>query len=198
MYTNLTEKQKKILLFIESYIKENGYPPSYREIASHSGITTPRGVQKHLIALEKKGFLKLERGKARGIRIIRKLTGFPFIGISSAGFPINSENISIETYDIDPKLAGTENGFIIRVSGESLINAGIYDGDLILISGEKPPREGDIVLARVNGEVTLKILKKAKDRVLLKAANPEYPDIEITDNDTLEIIGKAILVIRKL
>ena len=198
MYTMLTDRQKKVLRFIEDYILTNGYPPTYREIASFMGINTPRGVQQHLKALEKKGVLKLIPGKARGIQIIKKPATFPLIGITSAGMPIDSEPIYDEMFTIDPKLAGQEEGFMVKVKGDSLVGIGIYDGDMVLISQKGYPTNGDIVLAKINGEITLKIFYKTKEKAVLKAANPSYRDIEIHEEDHFEIIGKATLVIRKL
>ncbi len=200
MYRYLTNRQREILEFIESYMSLNGYPPTYREIADFFGIRTPRGVQQHLKALEKKGIIKLSKGKARSIKIVRNQHeyGLPLIGISSAGFPIESEPLYNKKIIIDPRLTGTDKGFIVKVSGESLSGIGIHDGDMVVISQDATPVDGDIVLARVNGEITLKILKKLTHGVRLKSANPDYPDIEIKKGDDFEIIGKATLVLRKL
>lgn len=198
MYTKITERQRKILEFIEDYMEINGYPPTYREIANFIGINTPRGVQQHLKALEKKGLIKLTKGKARSIKIMKKLQGLPLVGISSAGHPIESEPSYEENYIIDPKISGTKNGFIVKVSGESLSGIGINDGDMVVITKDSNPKNGDIVLVKINGEITLKILEKSSSRIKLKAANPDYPNIEIKSNDAFEIIGKATLLLRKL
>ena len=188
-----------VLDFIRGYIREHGYSPTLREIAVALGIKTPRGVKAHLISLEKKGYITLEPGKARSISI-REKSGLPLIGLSAAGSPINVEENYIESYVIDEKLTGRGKHFIVRVTGDSMILRGIDNGDLVVIKeGDNDVKIGDVVLVKINGEVTLKtLMKKSEQELVLKPENPEYPIIRATSSDEVEIIGKAVLVLKKI
>ena len=200
MFTiELTKRQKDVLNFIKGYIKTHGYSPTLREIARGTGIKTPRGVKTHLIALSRKGYITFQPGKARSISILKK-DNIPLIGMSSAGFPINSEEAHLESFTIDEKLIGSGKHFMVKIAGDSMTNRGIEHGDLVVIKEDSSNiREGDVVLVRINGEVTLKTLfKKTHSELVLKPENPQYPTIRISSEESVEIIGKAILVIKKL
>ncbi len=200
MYTKkLTKRQKEVLEFIENYIETQGYSPNLREIAAFLGVKTPRGAQIHIKALERKGFIKIERHKARSIQLVKKYDGIPLVGISSAGIPIDSVEAIRESFQIDRKLTGSGEHFIIQITGDSMVQRGIYDGDLVVVKKEEADiKENDVVLVRLNNEVTLKTISMSGNTVILKPENPNYTPIKVSRGDSFEIIGKAVLVIKKL
>ena len=195
----LTQRQKEVLDFIKKYIKIHGYSPTLREIAKELGIKTPRGVKIHIKALQKKGYLTFTPYKARSISL---LSGekIPLIGISAAGVPISTEEYEFEGFTIDEKLIGKGKHFIVKVTGESMLMRGIEDGDLVVIK-ENPEsiKPGDVVLVKINGEITLKtLIQKTDTSIILKPENPDYPVIKATNLDQVEILGKAVLALKKL
>ncbi len=197
--TPLTQRQREVLDFIRKYIKTHGYSPTLREIARELGIKTPRGVKTHIKALQKKGYLTFTPYKARSISL---LSGekIPLIGLSAAGAPISSEEYEFEEFTIDEKLIGKGKHFIVKVTGESMLLRGIEDGDLVVIK-ENPEsiKPGDVVLVKINGEITLKtLIQKTDTLIVLKPENPDYPPIKATNLDQVEILGKAVLVLKRL
>lgn len=195
----LTKRQQKILDFIHDYFQRNGYQPSIREMARKMKIKSPRGIVKHLMALEKKGHLQRESVISRGIKLARTaiVREIPILGRIAAGQPILAvENIE-GAIRFDPGLLRTEQTFFLRIKGMSMRDVGIFDGDLVLVRQQPTAENGDIVAALVGDEeATIKRLRQRKDAILLEAANPEFKPIIIRKEDTLTILGKVLLSLR--
>jgi len=181
----LTEKQEAVLKYIEDYQLKNGRSPTLREMREHFGVSSDNSILKHLKALEEKGFIKKD-GSSRGISMLdnikeRLSTNFisiPILGFVPAGGPVLSEE-HVEGYMnfSESDVFKPENSFILRVRGDSMIDAGIFDGDLVVACSAKEPRKNDIVIALVDNENTVKRYCRDGSRVFLKAENPDYDDI---------------------
>jgi repressor LexA len=155
-------------------------------------------VARHLEALEKKGYLTRSRG-ARAIEVHDLARGIPLVGKVAAGQPILAiENIEARI-DLGRSFSRWKNAFFLKVKGESMIQAGILEGDYLLVKPQPTAETGEVVVALINGEATVKRFSKKGERVLLHSANPAYPPIEITQRTgDFRIIGKAIAVVRSL
>ncbi len=199
----LTQKQKQILEFITNFVKEKNYPPSIREIADHFQIT-PKGAYDHLKAIEKKGFIKTEKNRSRAIELVKTnvdvdfdMIKIPLVGRVAAGAPILAEE-NIEEYLTFPRSMIPANSerdiFALRVTGDSMIEAKINDGDIAIIKKTSTAENGDIVVALIDDEATLKYFYKEKDYIRLEPANAKYKPI-ITKNAI--IIGKLIGLYRR-
>jgi len=194
----LTQKQKQVLNFIYEYSEHFGYPPSIRELARKMKVKWTRGIEVHLQALERKGYLKRGMGISRGI----KLTdfsfgrGIPIVGRIAAGMPVLAEENIEGSLMLDPMLAKGGRTFLLRVSGMSMKNAGILDGDLVLVKQQPTAEDGDIVAALVNDEATVKRFKTDEDRVLLIPENEAFPVITVTEEDRFMILGKVVAALR--
>lgn len=198
---DLTERQAKVLRFIESHARRNGYPPSLREIADHIGAKWSHGIERHLEALEKKGYIKREAVKSRGIQLTSRPLGtaVPVLGRITAGRPILAvENIG-ESFVLDPSFVrGGETHFMLMVEGLSMKDAGILDGDLVLVRQQSTAENGDIVAALIDDETaTVKRFRQDGDRVLLQPENPDFQPI-VSDSASVKIIGKVMAVLRLL
>lgn len=197
----LTERQAKVLRFIEDHQKRYGYPPSLREIADHIGAKWNHGIERHLLALEKKGYIKREAVKSRGIRLTRSNMGIPVpvVGSITAGRPILAvENIG-ESIVVDPSFVrGGEVNFLLMVEGCSMKDAGILDGDLVLVRQQSTAENGEIVAALIDDETaTVKRFRQEGDQVILEPENPDFQPI-VSDSSTVKIIGKVMAVLRLL
>lgn len=197
----LTERQAKVLKFITDYQERAGYPPSLREIADHIGTKWSHGVERHLQALTKKGYIEREAAKSRGIRLTRSNTGIPIpvIGRITAGKPILAvENIG-ESLVVDPSFVrGGEVNFLLMVEGSSMKDAGILDGDLVLVRQQSTAENGEIVAALLDNETaTVKRFRKEGDRIVLEPENADFEPI-VSDSDSVKIIGKVMAVLRLL
>jgi repressor LexA len=204
MVSSLSLKQKEILACIKSNLRAKGYPPSVREIGKVVGLSSSSTVHFHLGKLEALGFIRRDPTKPRAIEVMdesswrdKTLVPVPLVGRVAAGTPIlATENIE-ETYPLPMDLVGSdENVFMLTVSGESMINAGILDGDYIIVREESTAENGDIIVALVDHEeATIKRFFREKGRIRLQPENdtmqPIYPE-------TVSIIGKAIGLFRKL
>ncbi len=197
---NLTKRQSDVLSFVKSYIASHGYPPTVREIGKAISVNSPATVQAHLECLSKKGFIRKEDAKNRTIEVLvdneylkkeNDVVEIPLLGKITAGNPIEAierpnEFFSIPAYLI-PK--GKEV-FSLNVSGESMINAGIFDGDIVIVERKNDARNGDIIVAlTTDNEVTLKRFYKEKDHIRLQ---PENDNMEPIILNTVIILGKAI------
>lgn len=194
----LTPKQRRILEFIHDYVQRHGYPPSIREIAFRMQIKSPRGVAKHLIALERKGHLRRGAGMSRGIKLADASLGreTPIVGRIAAGQPVLAvENIE-GTLMLDPVFSKSGKTFLLKVKGMSMKDAGILDGDLVLVRQQPTAENGDIVAALVNDEATVKVFSRKHDRVVLEPANPEFKPIAIRKEDAFSIIGVVVASMR--
>ncbi|HIE64895.1 MAG: transcriptional repressor LexA [Nitrospira sp.] len=193
MATSLTNRQKEVLGFIRHTIEEQGYPPSQREIADHFQMVGILGVQRHLLALEKKGYVRRGKG-ARAIEVLGHASGrsVPILGKVAAGSPILAEEYLMGHLMLDPTIARWEDVFLLKVQGGSMKDAGILDGDLVLVKPQRDAESGEIVVAMIEGEATVKQLIKEKNRVVLKPKNDAFAPIVITKKDPpLQILGKV-------
>lgn len=193
---SLTPRQQEILDFIRNTLEILGAPPTRAEIASAFGFASHNAAEEHLKALAKKGIIVLEPGSARGIRLVEQL-GLPLIGSVAAGSPILAvENVQ-RRYTVDPSLFKPRADFLLRVRGLSMINAGILDGDLLAVHRSSEARNGQIVVARLDDEVTVKRFRQQGGTVELIAENPDFePIIVDSEAQTLAIEGIAVGVIR--
>ena len=192
----LTPRQQEILDFIRNTLEMLGAPPTRAEIATAFGFASHNAAEEHLKALAKKGIIVLEPGSARGIRLVEQL-GLPLIGSVAAGSPILAvENVQ-RRYALDAGLFSPRADFLLRVRGLSMINAGIFDGDLLAVHRCSEARNGQIVVARLDDEVTVKRFRQSGAIVELVAENPDFePIIVDTRNVPLVIEGLAVGLIR--
>ena len=192
----LTLRQREILEFIRNTVESLGAPPTRAEIASAFGFASHNAAEEHLKALARKGIIVLEPGSARGIRLVEQL-GLPLIGSVAAGSPILAmENVQ-RRYLLDASLFRPRADFLLRVRGLSMINAGILDGDLLAVHRSSEARNGQIVVARLDEEVTVKRFRQHGEVIELIAENPDFePIIVDTAARTLAIEGVAVGLIR--
>ena len=192
----LTPRQQEVLDFIRNSLEVLGAPPTRAEIAQAFGFASPNAAEEHLKALAKKGVINLEPGSARGIRLVEQL-GLPLIGSVAAGSPILAvENVQ-HRYQLDPGFFAPKADYLLKVRGNSMIDAGIFDGDLLAVHTTREARNGQIVVARIEDEVTVKRYKKRGNVVELIAESAGYePIIVDTKRQVLEIEGLAVGLIR--
>jgi repressor LexA len=192
----LTPRQQEILDFIRNTLEVLGAPPTRAEIANAFGFASHNAAEEHLKALAKKGVIVLEPASARGIRLVEQL-GLPLVGIVAAGSPILAvENIQ-GRYALDAALFKPRADYLLRVRGSSMINAGIFEGDLLAVHRCDEARNGQIVVARVDEDVTVKRFRQHGDIVELLAENPDFePIIVDTRRQALAIEGVAVGLIR--
>ncbi|MFC5303060.1 transcriptional repressor LexA [Azospira restricta] len=194
--TKLTPRQQEILDFIRNTVEVLGAPPTRAEISSAFGFASPNAAEEHLKALAKKGSIVLEPGAARGIRLVEQL-GLPLIGTVAAGSPILAVENVLGRYALDAHLFSPRADFLLRVRGLSMINAGIFDGDLLAVHRTPEARDGQIVVARLQEEVTVKRLRRHGPVVELVAENPDFePIIVDTRKEEVAIEGIAVGLIR--
>lgn len=192
----LTPRQREILDFIRNSLEVFGAPPTRAEIAGAFGFASNNAAEEHLKALAKKGVIVLEPGSARGIRLVEQL-GLPLIGSVAAGSPILAmENVQAR-YALDASLFKPRADFLLRVRGLSMINAGIFDGDLLAVHRSSEAHDGQIVVARMEDDVTVKRYRRHGEIVELIAENPDFAPIVIdTREQHVEIEGVAVGLIR--
>ena len=194
--TNLTPRQSEILAFIRNSVEVFSVPPTRAEIASAFGFASANAAEDHLRALARKGAITLESGSARGIRLVEQL-GLPLIGTVAAGSPILAIENRLDTMRVDPALFSPRADFLLRVRGLSRIEAGILDGDVLAIHRTSEATNGQIVVARIGDEVTVKRFKRRGAMVELIAENKDFKPILVnTRNETLTIEGIAVGLIR--
>src|SRR5574343_1061830 len=188
----LTPRQQEILDFIKSTLEVLGAPPTRAEIATAFGFASPNAAEDHLKALAKKGAINLEAGSARGIRLVEQL-GLPLIGSVAAGSPILAvENVQAR-YALDASLFSPKADFLLKVRGLSMIDVGIHDGDLLAVHKTSQARDGQIVVARLDEEVTVKRLERSGGQIRLIAENPDFEPI-IVDPETVDFAIEGIAV----
>ena len=196
----LTKKQKKILRFIEKFSTENIYPPTFKEIADKFNITIGT-VQDHISALSRKGYLEKEKDKARGFKIVKNSEGveshkakkdihmIPLYGNVAAGEPIFA-NDNIEGYvTLEKNYRGHKIHFALKVKGDSMIDTGIYDGDIVIVRKQDSADDGDVVIALLDDEATVKTLRGSRINAYLEASNARYKSII---DKPFKIVGKVI------
>jgi len=192
----ITTRQQEILEFIRNALESLGAPPTRAEIASAFGFASHNAAEEHLRALARKGLITLEPGSARGIRLVEQL-GLPLIGSVAAGSPILAvENVQ-RRYTLDAGLFSPRADFLLRVRGLSMIDAGIFDGDLLAVHRSGEARNGQIVVARLDDEVTVKRFRRHEGIVELIAENPDFAPIVVDpERRSLVIEGIAVGLIR--
>ena len=202
---DLTTRQKKVLNFLKDYIRKQGFPPTLREIASHFGLKGPKAPQKSLSILERKGYIRKLPGGSRAIEVLGSLQALsqtislPIVGRVRAGEPILAlENI--EGYiNFDRSMVSSEDVFLLRVQGESMIEAHIQDGDFALVKPQKDAENGEIVVVLIEDEATIKRIFKKRDLLRLEPANPQMEPIVFRKGEKkVAIVGKVIGIFRKL
>ncbi len=198
----LTGKQQRVLDVIRGAMRQTGQPPTVREIGAEIGVLSSCTVQRHLDALERKGFIKRNRYKYRSIELADsplppfvRAVNVPILGQIAAGTPILAEENIEDSFPLPMDLVSdSDEVFMLRVRGDSMINAGIFDGDLVAIRQQNVANNGEIVAAMIEEEATVKRFFKDGKRVKLVAENPVYDPI-VTDR--CQILGKVILSIRQ-
>jgi repressor LexA len=198
---NLTKRQKEIFEFVKRYSAKHGYPPTVRDIGKAIGLTSSSTVHAHLANLEKLGLLKRDPSKPRALELLvdrarAAVTGaVPVVGQVAAGQPVLAEE-NIEEYVQIPELAGGDEGeFVLRINGESMRDAGIYDGDHVVVRRQDTASDGDIVVALVGDDATVKRFFKESDHVRLQPENEAMEPIRAPD---AQVIGKVVGVLRRV
>lgn len=192
---DLTDKQKRVLKFIWEKIKRENIPPTLREIGSHFNFSSTGTVRDYLSYLAEKGYIRIKKARARAIELVNeRIFQIPIVGKVRAGPP----ELAFEDIDgyvnLDNFLFNQEV-FALRVKGDSLKDAGVLEGDLALVQKQNTAMAGDIVVAMINEEATIKILKIDGERIALCPANDKYSSLEV--NEDTKIIGKVLTVVRK-
>ena len=201
---DITSQQNKVLNCIQVYIKKTGFPPTRADICQELGFKSPNSAETHLRALEKKGFISIESGTSRGISIINPEiehdgNDYPIIGLVAAGSPtLATENVE-KVFNCPQGFFGSNFDYFLRVRGLSMKDAGIMEDDLIAVQKTQDIKNGDIVIARIDDEVTVKYFeRKSPEVVHLKPANEDFNDIEIDLRETeIFIEGKSVGLIRE-
>ena len=198
----ITDRQKEVLTFISSYTEENGYPPTVREISDHFKISI-RAVQDHIIALQKKGFLSQSQKRSRSIRVLSDMrdkeqlpyvSKVPLLGTVAAGKPLLcEENLDGYVNLAEPFVRPGKSYFALRVRGQSMINAGILEGDLAIIEQSEIAADGQIIVAVIDDAITLKRYYKETDRIRLQ---PENPDFQAIYFQNVRIVGILSNIVR--
>ncbi len=198
----LTPRQAEILELIKRNIADTGMPPTRAEIARRLGFKSANAAEEHLKALAKKGCIEIMPGTSRGIKLTQESTeeadlGLPLIGQVAAGEPILAQEHVEQHYQVDPAMFRPSADFLLRVRGDSMKNIGILEGDLLAVHKIEQARNGQIVVARVEDDVTVKRFEKKGNKVFLHAENEDYSSIEVDlANQSLSIEGLAVGVIR--
>ena len=200
----LTPRQAEILAFIKQCLEDNGYPPTRAEIALKLGFKSPNAAEEHLKALARKGAIEMTPGASRGIRIpgfepnTEEEDGLPVIGRVAAGAPILAQQNIEESCRINPEFFHPRADYLLRVRGMSMKDIGIFDGDLLAVHTTREARNGQVVVARIDDEVTVKRFKREGNKVWLIAENPEFAPIEVDlEQQDLIIEGLSVGVIRR-
>ncbi|NRA59833.1 MAG: repressor LexA [Psychrobium sp.] len=198
----LTNRQAEILQLIKDNINVTGMPPTRAEIAKQLGFKSANAAEEHLKALAKKGAIEIIPGTSRGIRIIKSANddtdkGLPLIGQVAAGEPILAQEHIEAHYQVDPSMFHPPADYLLRVNGMSMKDIGIMDGDLLAVHKTKNVRDGQVVVARMEDDVTVKRFERQDNKILLHPENPEFTTIVVDlEFDSVEIEGLAVGIIR--
>lgn len=205
----LSDRQQQVLDFIKETVETRGYPPSVREIGDAVGLSSPSSVHSQLSALVDMGVIKKDPTKPRAIVVVEsqaaaaankrqddRLRDIPLLGRIAAGTPILAAEHVEEVMPLPVDLVGDGPVFLLEVKGDSMIDAGIHEGDLVAIRSQKEARDGEIVAALIDGEeASVKRLRRKDGKVILESANPAYEPMVFSDG--VEIIGKVVSVLRR-
>ena len=194
----LTKRQTEILDLIKSHIEETGFPPTRAEIARTFGFRSPNAAEEHLRALARKGAIEITPGASRGIRVPgTEFSGLPIVGQVAAGSPILAQEHIENHLSINPAFFSPRADFMLRVIGMSMKNIGILDGDLLAVHKTSTAVNGQIVVARIDDEVTVKRFEQVKNKVYLHPENEAFQTIEVDLNvDAFAIEGLSVGIIR--
>lgn len=201
----LTKRQQQVYDFILSEINQKGYPPSVREIGQALGLSSSSTVQSHLSALGRKGYIRRDPTKPRALEVLgyrdneaaiplSKVRSVPLVGRVAAGMPLLAQENIEDTFALPADLV-SDNTFLLKVKGDSMIEAGIFDGDYLVVKQQPTAQNGDIVVALIEDEATVKTFYKGKNHVRLQ---PENKNMEPIITQDVVILGKATALLRKL
>lgn len=212
MVDGLTDRQRQILEFIAETADDRGYPPSVREICDELGLASSSTAHSHLQALQRKGYIRIDPTKPRAIEVLfdaetglaaerRPARSVPLVGRVAAGAPILAEENVEEIYPMPGDLVGDGTVFMLEVSGDSMIDAGIHDGDFVIVRQQPTAHSGEIVAAMIpsefgDAEATVKTIRHRGSALFLEPANPRLQPFEAPDGT--EVLGKVVAVLRKL
>ena len=192
----LTQRQAEILKLIQSFVEDTGFPPTRSDIARALNFKSTNAAEDHLRALERKGHIKISRGTSRGIQLLKN-SGLPVVGRVAAGQPILSEEHIQTRVQVEQSLFKPVADYLLKVKGSSMRDIGIQDGDLLAVHASKEARSGQVIVARINQEVTVKRLKRKNKEIWLEAENPDFSNISINgERDEFAIEGIAVGIIR--
>lgn len=211
MARKITKRQQEIYDFIKSYQREKGYPPSVREMASAVGLSSPSTVHAHLASLEEHGLIKRDKTKPRALELFnedgsavklanaeenpsRGTVTLPLVGRVAAGMPILAEQNVEDTFTLPAEIATDSSSFVLEVHGNSMVNAGIFNGDYIVVREQHSAMNGEIVVAMIDGSATVKTFYKERGRVRLQPENDAMEPI-YAENPT--ILGKVVALMRR-
>ena len=198
---DLTPRQRQVLVFIQDSLAEQGLPPTRAEIAAALGFKSANAAEEHLRALQRKGVIELRPGASRGIQLkdsLREQFGLPLIGRVAAGRPILAEEHIEGRFQIDPALFSPRPHYLLRVSGMSMRDVGILDGDLVAVHRSPDVRNRQIIVARLENEVTVKRYRQEGTVVWLMPENPEFEPIRVDlRKQSLTIEGVVVGVLRR-
>ncbi|MGF1529169.1 MAG: transcriptional repressor LexA [Candidatus Competibacterales bacterium] len=198
----LTPRQRQILDFIRDSVAQHGVTPTREEICQRMGFRSPNAAQQHLKLLERKGHIELVPGKNRNIRLreagLNAVSGLPIVGRVAAGAPILAQAHVEDHVQMDPQLFKPLPDYLLRVQGMSMRDAGILDGDLLAVQRQPEAQSGQIVVARLGDEVTVKRLDHGPNGLRLLAANPDFPPIDVDPSQvSFSLEGIAVGVVRR-
>jgi repressor LexA len=205
--STLTARQRAILTVIRDWVRKHGYPPSTREIGAAVGLASTSSVSRHLRVLEERDFLRRGRTATRpldvrmflepaaGHRADPATVGVPLVGTIAAGSPILADEATEEVLTLPRDLVGRGNLFSLRVRGDSMIDAAICDGDIVVVRQQPDAYNGEIVAAMIDDEATVKVFRRRAGHVLLEPRNPAYEPI---DGDRAVVLGKVVSVLRRV
>ena len=199
MQEKLTTRQSEILDVIKTNIKETGFPPTRVEIAQYFGFKSPNAAEDHLRALERKGYITIMPGSSRGIQIVGtdEDMGIPIVGKVAAGQPILAQEYIEDRVEVDPSLFNPSADYFLRVEGMSMKDVGILEDDLLAVHMTKNVRKGQIIVARIGDEVTVKRFEKKGNSVLLHPENSDFKTIKVNlKEESFEVEGLAVGVLR--
>ena len=208
--SELSERQRTILAMIHQHVADHGYPPSVREIGEAVGLRSTSSVHAQLEALEAKGYLKRDPTKPRALEMGRdpetslelrpaSSRNVPLVGEIAAGGPILAEERVDAVYPLPKELVGDGQLFMLKVRGESMIDAGILDGDLVVVREQPSVEQGEMCAALIDGEATVKFFRRTRaGEVFLDPANPSYEPIPVTSEQDASIMGKVVTVLRSI
>jgi repressor LexA len=205
--TSLTNRQREILDLISSTVAERGYPPTVREIGEAVGLSSPSTVHSHLSTLAAEGFIRRDPTKPRAIEVVSDdgaipisraaVRDVPLVGSIAAGSPILAEEDIEEVYPLPTELVGQEPVFMLKIRGDSMVDAGILDRDYVVVQKQQTAGNGQIVAALVDGEeATVKTFQRSANGITLVPANDNYEQIVYTDG--IEILGIVVAVLRRI